>query len=73
MYNKNRIGPKTDPSGTPDVTEIWNEVSPSSATQCATQQKSLYFPSGFESKMWDLIASVPDHCLSFYFDPIEGG
>ena len=19
--------------------------------------------------MWDLIVSVPDHCLSFYFDP----
>ena len=25
------------------------------------------FPFGFEGKMWDLIASVPDHCLSFYF------
>ena len=21
--------------------------------------------------MWDLIVSVPDHCLSFYFDVIE--
>ena len=20
--------------------------------------------------MWDLIVSVPDHCLSFYFSPI---
>ena len=26
-----------------------------------------HFPSGFEGRMWDLIASVPDHCLSFYF------
>ena len=26
LYNKNRIGPKTDPRGTPDVTEIWDEV-----------------------------------------------
>ena len=26
-----------------------------------------YFPFGFEGKMWDLIVSVPDHCLSFYF------
>ena len=25
------------------------------------------FPFGFESRMWDLIVSVPDHCLSFYF------
>ena len=29
-----------------------------------------YFPFGFEGRMWDLIVSVPDHCLSFYFDPI---
>ena len=21
--------------------------------------------------MWDLIASVPDHCLSFYFENLE--
>ena len=26
-----------------------------------------YFPFGFEGRIWDLIASVPDHCLSFYF------
>ena len=24
------------------------------------------FPFGFEGRMWDLIVSVPDHCLSFY-------
>ena len=28
-----------------------------------------YFPFGFEGRMWDLIVSVPDHCLSFYFAP----
>ena len=21
--------------------------------------------------MWDLIVSAPDHCFSFYFDPID--
>ena len=26
-----------------------------------------YFPFGFEGMIWDLIVSVPDHCLSFYF------
>ena len=26
-----------------------------------------YFPFGFEGRKWDLIVSVPDHCLSFYF------
>ena len=25
-----------------------------------------YFPFGFESRMWDLIVSVPDNCLCFY-------
>ena len=27
----------------------------------------MYFPFGFEGRIWDLIVSVPDHCLSFYF------
>ena len=26
-----------------------------------------YFHFGFEGRMWDLIVSVPDHCLCFYF------
>ena len=25
-----------------------------------------YFPFGFEGGTWNLIVSVPDHCLSFY-------
>ena len=25
-----------------------------------------YFPFDFESRLWDLIVSVPDHCLSFF-------
>ena len=29
-----------------------------------------YFPFGFEGRMWDLIVSVPDHCLSFYFSEL---
>ena len=24
-----------------------------------------YFPFGFEGRKWDLIVSVPEHCLSF--------
>ena len=27
-----------------------------------------YFPFGFEGGIWDPVVSVPDHCLSFYFD-----
>ena len=27
-----------------------------------------YFAFEFEGRVWDLIVSVPDHCLSFYFD-----
>ena len=30
-----------------------------------------YFPFGFEGRIWDLILSVPDHCLSFYFTLIQ--
>ena len=26
-----------------------------------------HFPFGFVGRMWDLIVSVPDYCLSFYF------
>ena len=26
-----------------------------------------YFPFGFVGMIWDLIVSVPDQCLSFYF------
>ena len=32
-----------------------------------------YFPFGFERRMWDLIVSVPGHCLSFYLDTIGLG
>ena len=27
----------------------------------------------FEGRIWDLIVSVPDHCLSFYFDRFDLG
>ena len=30
-----------------------------------------YFPFGFEGRMLDLIVSVPDHCLSFYFSDVR--
>ena len=30
-----------------------------------------YFPFGFEGRMWDLIVSVPDHCLSFFCRRVE--
>ena len=26
---------------------------------------------GFEGRIWDLIVSVPDHCLSFYFTALN--
>ena len=29
-----------------------------------------YFRFGFEGRIWDLIVSVPDHCLSFYFTSV---
>ena len=30
-----------------------------------------YFPFGFEGRMWDLIVSIPDHCLSFYLTNLD--
>ena len=30
-----------------------------------------YLPFGFEDRMWDLIVSVPGHCLSFYFAELQ--
>ena len=30
-----------------------------------------YFPFGFEGRIWDLIVSIPDHCLSFYFSRLS--
>ena len=30
-----------------------------------------YFPFSFEGRMWDLIVSVPDHCLSFFYIDID--
>ena len=29
------------------------------------------FPYGFEGGVWDLIIFIPDHRLSFYFDPFN--
>ena len=31
-----------------------------------------YFPFGFEGRIWDLIVSVPDHCLFFYLLTVIG-
>ena len=39
MLNKNRTGSRTDPLGTPDVTGISVEVSPSRATHCVRPKK----------------------------------
>ena len=29
------------------------------------------FPFGFEDRMWDLLLSIPDHCLSFYSESLR--
>ena len=34
---------------------------------CCQFMYLVVFPFGFEGRMSDLIVSVPDHCLSFYF------
>ena len=34
---------------------------------CSQFMYLVILPFGFEGSIWDLIVSVPDHCLSFYF------
>ena len=34
---------------------------------CCQCMYLVIFPFGFEGRIWDLIVSFPDHCLSFYF------
>ena len=38
--------------------------------KCGQFMYFSYFPFDFEGRMWDLIVSVPDHCLSFYFSSV---
>ena len=45
--------------------EFWDSRVP--FVNCRQFMSFSYFPFGFEGRMWDLIVSVPDHCLSFYF------
>ena len=50
---------------------IWERAVHSVYHECFRKLPSIYvfsyFPYAFEGRMWDLIVSVPDHCLSFYF------
>ena len=41
IYNRKRIGPKTEPWGTPGVTWIWSEVVPSSMTRCVREDRMM--------------------------------
>ena len=46
-----------------------NDISTLHTTMTITMSVYVFscFPFGFKGRMWDLIVSVPDHCLSFYF------
>ena len=46
--------------------ELFIRFSASAFRKLPTIYVFSYFPSGLEGRMWDLIVSVPDHCLSFY-------
>ena len=47
--------------------ELFIRFSASAFRQMPSVYVFSYFPFGFEGRMWNLIVSVPDHCLSFYF------
>ena len=42
MYSKKRMGPYTDPCGTPEVTWILSDVAPSSMTRCVRDVKNEF-------------------------------
>ena len=42
-------------------------------TICLSIYVFRYFPFSFEGRIWDLIVSFPDHCLSFYVIDFKNG
>ena len=71
-----RVGESRNPCRTPTVVLNHSPVLPLNrdcilfAASAFRKLSSIYvfsyFPFGFEGRIWDLIVSVPDHCLSFY-------
>ena len=55
----------------PSEKELFIRVTASAFRKLLSTYVFSCFPFGFEGRMWDLIVSVPDHCLSFYFDNIH--
>ena len=47
--------------------ELFNRFTASAFRKLLSVNVFSCFPFGFEGRMWDLIVSVPDHYLSFYF------
>ena len=50
----------------PDGGHQHHQRSSNSADTCCACSWCSYFPFGFEGRIWDVIVSVPDHCLFFY-------
>ena len=48
--------------------ELFMQFTASAFRKLPSNYVFSYFPFGFEGRMWDLIVSVTDHCLSFYFE-----
>ena len=44
--------------------EVFSRLTASACRKLLSVYVFSYFPFGFEGRMWDLIVSVPDHCLS---------
>ena len=48
--------------------ELFIRLSASDFRELLSVYVFIYFPFGFEGRIWDLIVSVPDHSLSFYLE-----
>ena len=61
MYQQMALSPKLG------VVEISTLCNTDAFRKLSSIYVFSYFPFGFEGRICDLIVSVPDHCLSFYF------
>ena len=54
-------------NSTTNYTNIDTQKSVHFAVSRTETRLKMHQTFGFEGRLWDLIVSVPDHCLSFYF------
>ena len=67
VYIRDVLGIK-QPEEETDLKELFIRFTASAFRKLLSIYVFSYFPFGFEGRLWGLFVSVPDHCLSFYFE-----